>query len=105
MSIRDELRSAGTHPQHTVADRATEEDRVCVPSDRAGSGAVAASVNASSMKSLGKAATQTAPMSRSASRRQQDMRPLSLPKPTFILPFSYTKPMLIEDNGKIKMVQ
>ena len=103
MSIRDELQGGGTHPQHTVAVRAIEEDSV--PSGQAGSGAVAASVNPSSMKSLGKAATQTASMSRSASRRQQAVRPLSLPKPTIILPFFNTKPMLIEDSGKIKMVQ
>ena len=103
MNIRNELQSTNTHRQHT---RATEEDSVSVSSAGAGSGVVvASSMNASSVMSPGKAEALTAPMSRPANRRRQDLRPLSLPKPTFDLPISLTKSMLIEENGKIKLVQ
>ena len=77
-----------------------------VPSGGMGSGAVVGStVTAPSVVSPGKAKALTVHMSRSTSRRLQNLRPLSLPKPTFELPFSLTKSMLVEDNGKIKLVQ
>ena len=102
MNIRNELQSTNTHQQHTKATEAVSES---VPSGGVGSGVVASSMNVSSVVSPGKAKALTVTMSRSASRRRQDLRPLSLPKPTFVLPFSLAKRTLIEENGKIKLVQ
>ena len=104
MNIRNELRSTNTHQQYTIA---TEEDSFSVPSGGTGSGAAVGSTvtTTPSVVSPGKAKALTVHMSRSTSRRLQNLRPLSLPKPTFELPFSLTKSMLVEDNGKIKLVQ
>ena len=103
MNIRNELRSTDTQQQYIIA---SEEDSMSVPSGGTGSGAaVGSTVTAPSVVSPGKAKALTVHMSRSTSRRLQNLRPLSLPKPTFELPFSLTKSMLVEDNGKIKLVQ
>ena len=54
--------------------------------------------------SPGRAKAETSSVSWSSSQRQHHLRPLSLPKPTIILPFSHSKPMLIEDADKMKTV-
>ena len=54
--------------------------------------------------SQGKAKDKTSPVSCSSRQRQHHLRPLSLPKPKIILPFSHCKPLIIEDSEKTKTV-